>query len=163
MNNDTAHLPCKWRPRRVKTVPSGHKSVYEALSLLAPSPLNRELPNLVQGCSVTRSSKIDKFRGVQKLGGSKFWFFRQFLIWSFLDELGQNTQIWVKKIFGVKNLEIFPKFFITILTPPAMCNVTGLYKHDNSKCITKQNLMISKLMARNIWPLVQNRSDEEWT
>ena len=44
-----------------------------------------------------------------------------------------------------------------------MCNVTGLYKHDNSKCITKQNLMISKLMARNIWPLVQNRNEEEWT
>ena len=23
--------------------------------------------------------------------------------------------------------------------------------------------MISKLMARNIWPLVQNRNEEEWT
>ena len=39
----------------------------------------------------------------------------------------------VKKNFGVKNLEKISKFFITILTPPAMCNVTGLYKHDNSK------------------------------
>ena len=157
-----AHVPCKWRPRRVKIVPSGHKSVFEVLSLLAPTPLELETPNLVQGCTVTRSFKIVKFRGVQKLGGSKFWFFRKFLFSSFLAELCQNKQIWVKKIFGVKNLEIFPKFFITILTPPAMCNVTGLYKHDNSKCITKQNLMISKLMARNIWPLVQNRNEEEW-
>ena len=39
----------------------------------------------------------------------------------------------VKKKIDVKNLEKIAKFFITILTPPAMCNVTGLYKHDNSK------------------------------
>ena len=36
----------------------------------------------------------------------------------------------VKKKFGVKNFEKISKFFITILTPPAMCNVTVLYKHD---------------------------------
>ena len=36
----------------------------------------------------------------------------------------------IKKKLGVKNLEIFQQSFITILTPPAMCNVTGLYKHD---------------------------------
>ena len=139
VRNGTPHLSCKWRPRRVKIVPSGHKSVFEALSLLAPKPFDEISPNLVQGCSVTGSFEIVKFRGVQKLGGSKFWFFRKFLFSSFLAELCQNKQIWVKKNFGVKNLEIFRKFFITILTPPAMCNVTGLYKHDNSNCITKRN------------------------
>ena len=28
--------------------------------------------------------------------------------------------------------------------------------------VSKTKLMISKLMARNIWPLVQNRNEEEW-
>ena len=139
VRNGMAHLPCRWRPRRVKIVLSGHKSVFEALAPLAPTPFDGISPNLVQGCSVIRSSKAQKFRGFQKLGGSKFWFFRKFLFSSFLAELCQNKQIWVKKISGVKNLEIFRQSFITILTPPAMCNVTGLYKHDNSKCITKRN------------------------
>ena len=48
------------------------QSRFSALCPLAPTPFDRISPNLVQGCSITRSFKIVKFRGVQKLGGSKF-------------------------------------------------------------------------------------------
>ena len=43
-----------------------------------------------------------------------------------------------------------------------MCNVTGLYKHDNSKLHQNETNEKQNLMARNIWPLVQNRNEEEW-
>ena len=140
---------------------SGHKSVFEALALLAPTPFDEISPNLVQGCSVRRSLKIMKFRGVQKLGGQNFDFSEKFYFHHFWANYAKINKFGSKKIWCKK--QKISKLFITILTPPAMCNVTGLYKHDNSKCITKQNLMISKLMARNIWPLVQNRNEEEWT
>ena len=61
-------------------MPSGHKSVFEALALLAPTHLELETPNLVQGCIVTRSFKILKFRGVKKLGGVKILIFPKILI-----------------------------------------------------------------------------------
>ena len=65
----------------------------------------------------------------------------------------------VKKNFGVKNLEKISKFFITILTPPAMCNVTGLYKHDNSKCVTKRNYdFFSLIFRKKIISIISGRS-----
>ena len=60
------------------------------------------------------------FQNFEKLGGPKIRgvkildFLKKKLFRSFLDEICQNAQNWVKKIFGVKNL-IFRKFFITIL------------------------------------------------
>ena len=80
---------------------------FTALCPLAPTSVYRELPNLVQGCRLTRSINAENFRGVQKLGGSKFWFFEKKIFWSFLGELCQNTQIWVKKKIDAKNFEIF--------------------------------------------------------
>ena len=62
-------------------IPSGQnyarraQSRFSALCPLAQTPFGLGTPNLVQGCSVTRSFKIVKFRGVQKLGGSIFWIF----------------------------------------------------------------------------------------
>ena len=53
-------------------MPAGHNLIFEALAPLAPTPFDEFSPNLVQGCGITRSFKIVKFRGVQKLGGSKF-------------------------------------------------------------------------------------------
>ena len=70
---------------------------FPALCPLAPTPLELETPNLVQGgtltCAIQSSKKFDP----PNLGGSKFWFFRKFLFSSFLGEICQNKQIWVKK------------------------------------------------------------------
>ena len=52
-------------------MPSGYKSVFEALAPLAPTPFDGISPNLVQGCSVIRSSEDQKFLGVKKLGGGQ--------------------------------------------------------------------------------------------
>ena len=71
-----------------------------------------------------------KFRGFRKLGGENFDFSEHFYFHHFLPNYAK-IHIFGQKKIGVKNLEKkFSKFFITILTPPAMCNVTGLYKHD---------------------------------
>ena len=56
------------------------QSRFPALCPLAQRPLDPGTPNLVQGCRVTRSFKIMKFRGVQKFRGvkiSKFSFLRK--------------------------------------------------------------------------------------
>ena len=52
------------------------QSRFSASCPLAQRPLDLGTPNLVQGCRVTRSLKIVKFRGSKKLGGSKFENFR---------------------------------------------------------------------------------------
>ena len=60
-------------------MPSGHKSVFDALTLLAPTPFDEISPNLV----LPRSFK--------KLGGSKFGFFRKFLFSSLSCRICRNT------------------------------------------------------------------------
>ena len=58
-------------PEGSKLCPQGTIPFF-SLMPLAQRPLDPGTPNFVQGCRVTRSFKIMKFRGVQKLGGSKF-------------------------------------------------------------------------------------------
>ena len=51
-------------------MPSGHNAVFETLSPLAPKPFDDISRNLVQGCSITRSTTIARRSRVQQMVGA---------------------------------------------------------------------------------------------
>ena len=89
MRPGMAQVLCKWRPRGVKIVPAGH-ILYFSLVHSSSDTLWRNFTKFDTGVQCNKGFKNMYKLGGEKLGGSKFRYFKKMSFLTFLDELWRN-------------------------------------------------------------------------